>query len=101
MEKFVEISLSNYFGTLEGRTFTGIATKDRDGKALFADYLKKQAVNGLVTIDVGEGRDIVSADLTDEESIVFDMVKAQWAVAEKRAQGWLIAKVFDSGLGKL
>lgn len=103
MEKFITINDANYFGTLnsETRTFVGIATDGMEGKSLFGSYLKKKAVSGLVTVNIGEGRDLISAEMTDEEIIIFDMVKAQWAVAEKRSQGWLVGKVFESGLGKI
>lgn len=99
---FVEINDAQYIGTLDrnNRQFIGIPVDGRSGQSLFAAYLEKAAIGDLVTIDIGEGRDLVSTKLTDQEVITYDMVTAMWKVAEKRSQGWLVAKVFGEGLGK-
>ena len=92
--RVVNVAGINYLGILNGRTLTGIhcSTANENG---FRQYFKARATGKLVTLEIGEGKDLVTQQLDDNQKIVFTMVESQWAAAAANAKGWLVSKVFE------
>jgi hypothetical protein len=95
--KWVTLNGKIFLVTVKGKEITGIAVKNPDLPAAshFRDYFKQKATGRLVTISIGEGKDIFTQELSDAQKIDFAMVTAQWAAAASMSEGWVTCKVFE------
>lgn len=88
-----------YFGTVEGCVIKGIG-KLQDQKQTFIEYIKRREANELITIEVGEGQNLITKELLAEHQVEFEMLEKMYEVAKSKKDAWVINKVFDETLVK-
>lgn len=98
--KIYTIGNTTILGTKEAKVITGIQISGPPSTNDFANFLKAEAIGNLIEMNVGKGRNVIEQSLTDEQSIVFDTLLAQYGLAEERAMGDMINNYFDKLRGK-
>ena len=89
-----------FMGLAKDREVTGMKVEEGvPAEKTFREFFMRKAMGRLLTIEVGEGKDIISVQLSEEEHIKFDMVKAQWEAACRQSAGWLACQVFEDMFG--
>jgi hypothetical protein len=90
----ITVDRVNYLGTIDGNTIQGVTTPH------FEDYIKAKALGELVTVTVGDARNLVITHFTDEQLLELDRVKSLYKLAEKKTLSTVTCQIFDKLLGK-
>ncbi len=96
MKKLQRITVSgvNYLGTIKDGVIKGVTSP------MFEDYIKAKANGELITVTVGDARNMVIISLTDKQQLDLERVKSLWKLAEKKTTSFITCQIFDKMLGK-
>jgi hypothetical protein len=85
----ITVDNQSYLGTIEGNVITGIANGNH------SDYFKAKAMGELLTVTVGDAKNLVITNLTDVQQLEFKRVKSLWKLAEKRTNAHVTCGIFE------
>lgn len=90
----ITVNGQNYLGTIKNNTITGSTSSS------MSDYLKKEAMGQLTTVQVGDKGLITTVDLTNEQVVEFERLKSLFKVAKKQTKAYVTCQIFDTMVGK-
>jgi hypothetical protein len=79
----------HYLGTIKDNVITGVDSGSH------SDYFKKKAMGELLTVTVGDAKNLIITELTDVQKLEFERVKSMWKLATKRTNAHITCDIFD------
>lgn len=99
--KFYEVNGKIMLGTKDGRMIRGITVPNSNLTAtMVGEYIKARNEETLIGRETSKLTDISVYELRAEDEIVLNTVLATYELALRRADQWLVNKVFTEYMGK-